>query len=117
MAIPFSQFLAHIRGGVIDNELTKQLEMGVNEAMRNGGKAVIGVQLTVDPHGRENRELHVTAKITAKMPQNPDLSEPSIYFGQRGNLLKDDPDQGKLELDARRELRDLDRANEKLKAN
>lgn len=110
MAIPFSQFLAGFRGGVIDQELSEQTKQLVEACMRNGGKGSVSVTINCEPHGRENRELHISAKIGTKMPSNPDLSEPSIYYGQRGELLRDDPDQRKLDLDARREERELSQA-------
>jgi hypothetical protein len=40
-----------------------------------------------------NREVHVTSKIATVAPPAVDLSEPTIFYAVRGDLVRDDPDQ------------------------
>ncbi len=100
--------LGDLRGGLVATDASQQLERLVQAVMEAGKKGTISIQLTLDPHGKDNREIHVTAKVTSKVPQAPGLNERSIFFGQRGQLLRHDPgEQGDMlgEGEGRRQLR------------
>lgn len=92
----FVQLLAELRGGMIETELTNELAELVTRVQETGSKGAITLTLTLTPKGRQNREVHVSAKVQVKTPPNIDLSEPSIFFGCRGDLVRDDPEQVEL---------------------
>lgn len=92
----FSQVLAEIRGGLVETELSAQLNELVERVQESGKEGTITFQLKLSPHGRSNREIHVSTKINTKMPPKPDMEEPSIFFAVRGDLVRHDPDQANL---------------------
>lgn len=92
----FTQTLAELRGGMVERELTDELRNLVERVQETGAKGAISLTLTLTPKGRQNREVHVSAKVAIKTPPNVDLSEPSIFFGVRGDLVRDDPEQAEL---------------------
>lgn len=92
----FSQVLAELRGGQVERELTDELRKLVERVQDTGSKGAVTLTVTLTPKGRGNREVHVGAKIAIKTPPSVDLSEPSIFFGVRGDLVRDDPEQADL---------------------
>lgn len=107
----FSQTLALLRKGAVDQDLTSNLKGLAEACRRTGGKGSITLQLTIDPHGSKNSELHFTAKTSVKLPQNPEVSDTQIfYLDDAGNISTDDTEQGRLPLDELREQRELERA-------
>ncbi len=102
----FSQTLAEMRGGMVERELTDELRKLVERVQDTGHKGAITLTLTLTPKGRQNREIHVGAKVAIKTPPNIDLSEPSIFFGVRGDLVRDDPEQGDMFRRGPREVAD-----------
>lgn len=105
----FHEVVASLRGGLVDDELTAKLKEVVASCRRTGGKGKVSISIEVEPHGADNREMYLRAKIDSKMPSNPDLSEPSIRFHTTdGALVMDDPNQRQLDLDQRRAAREAD---------
>lgn len=94
---PFSQHLAHLNKGLTDAELTEALAdivKAVRET-RKSGKVV----LTLDIQLMNNTDEMLTLKptITTKRPKLD--SRKAIFWSTHdGDLLRNDPDQGELEL-------------------
>lgn len=92
----FNRVLGEVRGGLVARDLAQKLEDAVTAAQVSGKKATITVTMTLDPHGKDNREMHVSVKSAVKLPAEPGLDERSIFYAQRGQLLRNDPDQPDL---------------------
>lgn len=105
MAKPLTEVIATIRGGVFNNAASAELKELVERVQESGKAGSITITLTLSPHGKGNREIHVTPKLSTKKPASPDTQEPGIFYAVRGDLVRDDPDQQKLPLDERREAR------------
>lgn len=88
-----TELIRTLRGGLVSRDATRQLEQLVNAVQDAGKKGTMTITLTVEPHGKENREMHVSAKVKTVAPQSPDLNEKSIFFAVRGQLVRDDPQQ------------------------
>lgn len=87
------ELIRQLRGGLVSREMDRQLTQLIEACQDAGKKGTMTIKLTIDPHGRENKEMHVTAKTTIAAPANPDLLEPAIFFAVRGQLVKDSPEQ------------------------
>lgn len=98
MAKRFNQVLSECRGGLVELDLSQKLSDLVTACQVAGKKGTLSLTLTVDPHGKDNREMHVAVKSSVKAPAAPDMEERSIFFAVRGDLLRDDPDQKTLGL-------------------
>lgn len=92
----FTQVLAELRGGLVQIELTKELAEVVEAVQESGRPGSLSVKLTLRPKGKANREIHVAATYSSKRPPAPDTEEPSIFFADRGALVRDDPMQREL---------------------
>lgn len=92
--------LAEARGGLVATDASQQLEAAVRASQEAGKKSTVTIVLTLDPHGKDNREMHVTAKVTSKLPPKPGLDERSIFYASGGQLHRHDPEeQGDLYAD------------------
>lgn len=94
----FNQVLGECRGGLVELDLSQKLSDLVTACQESGKKGTITVTMTIDPHGAENREMHVSVKSAVKAPAKPDMEERSIFFAVRGDLVRDDPNQQRLGL-------------------
>ncbi len=106
MAKPLSNILALIRGGVFDNHAGEELRDLVQRCQESGKSGTITVTISLSPKGRDNREMEVTPKLSVKKPPAAFTQEAGTFFAQRGELLRDDPDQEKLPLEQAREDRE-----------
>lgn len=97
---PINLLLAEIRGGLPCRAASDLLDDAIKASQASGKKSSITITLNIEPHGKDNRELHISMKSAAKLPVAPDLQEPSIYYSVRGQLTKNDPDQGELGIRA-----------------
>lgn len=98
-----------LRRGKVETELMEQVRQIVAACKRNGGKGSLTLQLNFVPHGSGNKEIYIHPKISTKLPANTDITEATTFYAtDNGNLVTDDPDQGRLELDERREARRLE---------
>ncbi len=88
-----AKLISEIRGGLPATQIDQQIEQAVAAAAASGKKATITITMSIEPHGKDNREMHISLKSALKAPNAPDLEEPSIYYrGQRSNeLLRNDP--------------------------
>lgn len=93
---PASQLISEIRGGLPARHTDQLVEDAIRAAQASGKKATVTMTLTFEPHGRDNREMHVSLKSKATLPAAPDLEEKSIYFVSRKGLTRDDPEQDTL---------------------
>jgi len=107
---PITNVLGEIRGGVFANEVSQQLSDLVERIQESGKKGKISITLELIPSGSQNRIITVKPACVLKMPAKPEVEEPTVFFAQRGDLLRQDPNQGKLELDRMREERDAAQA-------
>lgn len=97
-----TQVLGEIRGGVFARAASDELSSLVERIQETGQKGSITITLNIEPHGKTNREMHVTPKIAVKKPAAPDTQEAGIFYVVRGDLVRDDPDQEKLPFGASR---------------
>lgn len=91
-----TQVLAEIRGGVFVNEASKELGELVERIRDSGKKGAITITLEIAPSGKDNRIMTVKPKLALKKPAAPETDEASIFYAQRGDLVRDDPEQRKL---------------------
>ncbi len=94
----FLDTIRSLRGGLVLKDLERQLEQVINGVQDAGKKGTVTLTLTLEPHGKENKEIHVKAKAVAKAPPAPGLDDASIFFAVRGSLVRDDPEQKPLGL-------------------
>lgn len=109
MAKPITDVISTLRGGVFNNAASAELKDLVERVQEAGKPGSITITLTLSPHGKGNREIHVTPKLSTKKPAAPDTQEAGIFYAVRGDLVRDDPDQRKLPLEEAREARERSR--------
>lgn len=105
MAKPISSLLALIRGGVFDKHAGEEIKDLVTRCQESGKPGTATITLTFSPGGRDNREFEIMPKLAIKKPAAPFTQEAGTFYAQRGELLRDDPDQEKLPLETAREER------------
>lgn len=88
-----TQVLGEIRGGMFVNEATEALRQAVERCQESGKKATLTISITLEPHGRDGREMHVKPKLAVKLPARPDTEDAGIFYVERGNLVREDPRQ------------------------
>lgn len=91
-----TQILGELRGGVFANHASDELSKLVTRIVETGKKGKLTIELTLEPHGKGNREMHVIPKLSVKAPPAADTTEAGIFYAVRGDLVRDDPDQRKL---------------------
>lgn len=91
-----TQVINELRGGVFANHASDELSALVQRIQETGKKGKITIELTIEPHGKGNREMHVIPKLAVKAPPASDTTEAGIFYAVRGDLVRDDPDQRKL---------------------
>lgn len=91
-----TQVLAELRGGVFVNAASRELSEVVEAIQESGKPGSLTITLKITPHGKNNREMHVTPALATKKPAAPDTTEAGIFYAVRGDLVRDDPDQAKL---------------------
>lgn len=85
------RILGELRGGLVALDASRQLERVITAVQSSGKKGSITIRLDISPVGSENAEMHVTAKVTNTTPAEPGLQERSIFYAQRGQLHRNDP--------------------------
>ena len=96
---PFSQQIAHLSKGTLDAELTEALGDLVKAINDHGKKGSITLTLTLKPesvHG-EVKMITVSPDVKVSSPQ-PQRMSSRMWPTYDGDLLRDDPDQGTLDL-------------------
>lgn len=92
----FLDTLRLVRGGLVLKDAERQLEQLIYACQESGAKGEINIKLKFEPHGKDNKEMHVQAICTNKTPAAPGLQDKSIFFAVRGSLVRDDPEQALL---------------------
>ncbi|MBP8177212.1 MAG: hypothetical protein KAX77_05540 [Xanthomonadales bacterium] len=87
----FTQTLSAIAGGLFVRQVEDELKALVEAIQESGKSGTLTLKLKLRPHGRGNREIHVDADVRSIAPPTP--TDSTIFFAQRGQLLRDDPDQ------------------------
>lgn len=103
---PITNILGDIRGGVFANEASDRLSELVERIQESGKKGKIQISLELIPSGAGNRIITVKPTCVVKMPPKPETEEPAIFFAERGDLHRNDPNQKQLDLDRKRDERD-----------
>lgn len=95
---PFSQQLAHFSKGCLDEELTEEMA-DVVKAVRETGKAgTITLTLKVQKlNARDENAVQITPSVKSKKPELAPYTTVMFSTGD-GDLLRDDPNQRKLDL-------------------
>lgn len=96
MSREFTDVLRDLNGGKFAAELTEALADVVRSATSTGKKGVLSVKLTVAP-GKGGKVLAIDHDFSIK---SPEFDRPTDYMfaGPGGALLRDNPDQQKLDL-------------------
>lgn len=95
----FVQVLGEIRGGLLQLSATQQLADVVKACQYAGKSGEIVLKIKIEPHGRDNAEMHLSGTITTKKPADPNVGEKSVFFATHdGDLVREDPNQQQLGL-------------------
>lgn len=90
----FNQVFAELRGGLVQKQASDHLQELVKRVKESGRKGSITITLSLEPHGKDNMEAYVYAKVTSKLPPAPEIADASVFFAtDKGDLLRDHPDQ------------------------
>lgn len=90
------QIIAEHRGGVVARELNDDMEKLIAAAQESGKKGELNIKIKVRPVGKQNREIHLRVMHQLRAPASSSQDEESIWFGVRGQLQREDPDNGEL---------------------
>lgn len=98
MSKNYIQTIAEINAGTLQDELTEALRTLVQEVRKTGGKGSLALVLDIKA-AKGNQSVTVDAEVKLKVPT---LERPTEFFfvGRDNSLLRDHPDQQKLELRA-----------------
>lgn len=96
MSKKITQILAEHRGGFIANRIDEMMHALVDAVQASGKKGAVTIKIEATPHGKGNREIHLKIVPTIKLPPDPDTMDASIWFGVRGGLQREDPDQREM---------------------
>lgn len=107
MAIPFSQQLAAIQSGDLDNELTAKLAKCVAAVSALGGSATLTLKVRVKSTKKGRFELAVVSDT--KLPAEAPLTV-TLFGSEDGTLYTDNPREGRL-FDEPKKLGDVVRAS------
>lgn len=95
---PFSQQLAFLNKGTLDAEVTEKLEQLVKAVRETGKGGDIILKLTVQPLNKRNEDqLRIIPDVKLKLPEL-EKAETIMFSTADGDLLRDDPNQIKMDL-------------------
>lgn len=94
---PFASVMRDFGRGQVLEDAAQQLQDIVRAVAEHGKKGVLTITVEVAPMKGDRGALLVTAKTNAKAPQ-ADATATVFYADQRGNLLRDHPDQTTIPL-------------------
>ena len=98
----FLRVLGDLRGGLVATDAGQKMEEVINAIRSAGTGGEVTIKLKFKPVGSQNKEIHVSAQVTHKKPNNPDIEERTTFFADdKGQLHRDDPAQSKLPLGPR----------------
>lgn len=96
---PFTDVLRDFRRGKVVDDLTEALAEVVKGVEETNKKGEITLKLVVQPQGKDDNAMRVSAKVTSKVPR-ADLPDALFYADADGSLLRDDPTQSRMFADA-----------------
>lgn len=91
----FSETVAGIGGGMLNEKLSERLNEVTRKARETGKGGSVTLTLKVKPAGQIGTMVQIDGKVTAKVPE-PDLPGAIMYAKDDGTLHVDDPRQLKL---------------------
>lgn len=95
---PFTQQLAYINRGMLDEELTEALAEVVKQVRETKKQGSITLQIKVSMlNQRDENAIKLTPNVKTSIPQLPQ-AETIMWSTHDGDLLRDDPIQQKLDL-------------------
>lgn len=95
MAIPATDILRQIRGGVVVDELTEALAIvtAAVRATRKAGEVTLKIKVKPDKGG--GRAYVLAGAVDCKTPKR-ELPEGVFFLNDDGDLVRNDPDQPEL---------------------
>jgi hypothetical protein len=95
---PFSQQIAFMSKGMLDDELTEVLAEVVRAVRETGKQGTVSLNLKIGMLNRaDENTMKITPTITHKAPE-ADRAEAIMWSTADGDLLRNDPDQRALDL-------------------
>ncbi len=94
--IPFQKTIQHIRGGMLCDEATEQLQAVVKAVEETGKPGELTIKLIIKRLGRSGA-LDISDKVTSKVPKDQPITT-MMFVSPEGNLITEDPRQNKLDL-------------------
>lgn len=96
---PFSQQIAHLSRGMLDAELTEELAELIKAIIQHGKKGSITLTLNIKPELAQGEVVNVTVSPDVKTTKpSPERLSSRMYPTYDGDLLRNDPNQGELDL-------------------
>lgn len=96
MSKPITDVLRELRGGLVVLKASEELSQVIKACAYSGKSGEMTIKLKIEPAGADNKEMHVTAKVSSKRPADPGLEDRSIFFNNNGDLVRDLPQQKNL---------------------
>lgn len=96
MSKTITQIIAEHRGGFVSRRLDDMLTELVTAVQDSGKKGSLTINIALSPHGKNNREVHMRIVPVLRAPPAAEFHDESVWFGVRGHLQRDDPDQREL---------------------
>ncbi|AYH09390.1 hypothetical protein C5E24_06645 [Pectobacterium parmentieri] len=94
----FSQQIAYINKGTLDAELTETLAMIIQAVQETRKKGSVTLTLNVEMlNSRTDNQMKVTPDVKFNKPKL-ELADTIMFSTADGDLLRDDPDQIKMDL-------------------
>lgn len=92
---PFTDVLRDIRKGRAVEALSDQLAEVVRAVMATEKAGALTITLSIKPQGKGDNAVIVSLKTSSKVPQ-ADLPDALFFADIEGDLLREDPTQGRL---------------------
>lgn len=97
MVRSFGEQLAEINGGAVADQAALELAELVKAVMASGRKGSLVLKVEVSPFKGNSRTVQVAASSTLKAPRE-DAHAGVFFTGDGGQLFRNDPSQGQLNL-------------------
>jgi len=92
---PFTDTLRDMRKGRVVDAATEQLAEVVRAVLENSKPGSLTLTLKVEPQGKGDNAVVLSAKIATKVPQ-PKLPDALFFADLDGDLFRDDPTQREM---------------------
>lgn len=95
---PFSQQIAFLNKGALDDELTEELAEVVKQVRQTGKKGEVTLTITIQMLDKRHEDaLKITPKVKTSIP-TLDPYTTIMFSTADGDMLRDDPNQRSLDL-------------------